>query len=250
MASKQKFYAVKIGRTPGIYFNWSDCKQQVDGFPDAKYRSFSSVTDACSYIEAPESPEDNIPQTLADAVQPKDIPNGPYAFVDGSFNEKTGVYGYGGFLDVNGRRYPVMGSGNESDLSTMRNVAGEIAGSMAAVKKAEELGLREITMLYDYRGIEEWATGGWKANNSATQAYKDFMNPSQRKVHVVFEKVAAHTGIEGNEMADVMAKTSVGIPLTKSQQKLFEQAMEMGVRDGISGIDVEVGQSSEMEMGS
>jgi ribonuclease HI len=132
----------------------------------------------------------------------------------------------------------------------MRNVAGEIAGSMAAVRKAEELGLREITMLYDYRGIEEWATGGWKTNNPATQAYKDFMNPSQRKVHVIFEKVAAHTGIEGNEMADVMAKNSVGIPLTKSQQKLFDQAMNIGTREGIPGVSVESANTEEPEMGS
>ena len=248
--AKQKFYAVKTGRTPGIYFNWSDCNQQVNGFSQAEYKSFGNVTDALSYIEGLESPQDSMPQTDKDAAPPKDVPDGPYAFVDGSFNEKTGTYGYGGFLDVNGRRYPVMGSGNEAELSAMRNVAGEIAGSMAAVRKAEELGLREITMLYDYRGIEEWATGGWKTNNPATQAYKDFMNPSQRKVHVIFEKVAAHTGIEGNEMADVMAKNSVGIPLTKSQQKLFDQAMNIGTREGIPGVSVESANTEEPEMGS
>ena len=245
--AKQKFYAVKTGRTPGIYFNWSDCKQQVDGFPDAKYKSFSSVTDACSYIEGPESPEDNMPQTLADAAAP-DVPSGPYAFVDGSFNENNGMYGYGGFLDVNGHRYPVMGSGSDPELSAMRNVAGEIAGSMAAVTKAEELGLRELTVLYDYKGIEEWATGGWKTNNPATKAYKEFMDPSNRKVDVVFEKVAAHTGIEGNEMADVMAKSAVGIPLTRSQQQLFERAMATGSREGILDIPEEVGVSDEQEL--
>ena len=120
-----------------------------------------------------------------------------------------------------------MGSGNDPELATMRNVIGEIDGSMAAVRKAEELGLTELTMFYDYRGIKEWATGGWKANKQATKEYRDFMNSSQRKVHVVFEKVDAHRGIEGNEMADVMAKKSVGKSLTKAQQKLFEKAIEM-----------------------
>ena len=244
---KPKFYAVKNGRTPGIYFNWNDCKQQVEGFPEAKYKSFSSVTDACSYIEAPESPEDSMPQTLADAATP-DVPFGPYAFVDGSFNENNGMYGYGGFLDVHGHRYPITGAGSEPELSAMRNVAGEIKGSMAAVMKAEELGIRELTILYDYRGIEEWATGGWKANNPATKAYKEFMDPSNRKVDIVFEKVAAHTGIEGNEMADVMAKSAVGIPLTKSQQRLFERAMATGSRDGILDIPEETGISGEQEL--
>ena len=119
---------------------------------------------------------------------------------------------------------------------------------MAAVSKAEELGVRELTILYDYMGIEQWATGKWKTNNPATQAYKDFMNPDHRKVDIKFEKVAAHTGIEGNEMADVMAKSAVGIPLTKSQQQLFERAMAAGSREGILEIPVEANISSEAEL--
>ena len=245
--AKQKFYAVKIGRTPGIYFNWTDCKQQVDGFPQAEYKSFGSVTDAYAFIEGSKNPQDDMPQPLADAAS-TDVPLGSYAFVDGSFNENNGLYGYGGFLDVHGRRYPIMGSGNDPELSAMRNVAGEIRGSMAAVLKAEELGIRELTILYDYMGIEQWATGGWKTNNPATQAYKEFMSPDNRKVDIRFEKVAAHTGIEGNEMADVMAKSSVGIPLTKSQQQLFERAMVAGSREGILDIPAEVNISSESEL--
>ena len=33
----KKYYAVKKGRTPGIYMTWDDCRKMVDGFPDAKY---------------------------------------------------------------------------------------------------------------------------------------------------------------------------------------------------------------------
>ena len=66
-----------------------------------------------------------MPQTLADAAA-TGVPSGAYAFVDGSFNENNGLYGYGGFLDVHGRRYPIIGSGNDPELSAMRNVAGEI----------------------------------------------------------------------------------------------------------------------------
>jgi hypothetical protein len=29
--SSPKFYAVKVGRTPGIYHSWEDCKAQTDG---------------------------------------------------------------------------------------------------------------------------------------------------------------------------------------------------------------------------
>jgi|ERR1035438_6489798 ribonuclease HI len=37
---KNKFYVVWIGRKPGIYSSWDDCKKQVDGFEGAKYKGF------------------------------------------------------------------------------------------------------------------------------------------------------------------------------------------------------------------
>jgi ribonuclease HI len=37
---KNKFYVVWIGRKPGIYSSWEDCKKQVDGFEGAKYKGF------------------------------------------------------------------------------------------------------------------------------------------------------------------------------------------------------------------
>lgn len=44
MASK--YYAVKKGKVPGIYFNWNDCKAMVDGYPGAVYKSFKTIEEA------------------------------------------------------------------------------------------------------------------------------------------------------------------------------------------------------------
>lgn len=63
------------------------------------------------------------------------MPDNDYAFVDGSFNIATGVYGYGGFLMHDGVRYELSGNGSDEEMASMRNVAGEILGSMAAIKK-------------------------------------------------------------------------------------------------------------------
>lgn len=37
-----KYYVVWEGYAPGIYDSWDECKQQIDGYPGAKYKSFSS----------------------------------------------------------------------------------------------------------------------------------------------------------------------------------------------------------------
>lgn len=46
-----KFYAVKNGRTPGVYRTWADAKKQVDGFSGAEYKSFENITDATDYLD-------------------------------------------------------------------------------------------------------------------------------------------------------------------------------------------------------
>ena len=37
----QKYYVVWEGREPGVYDNWDDAWEQVDGFPGARYKSFA-----------------------------------------------------------------------------------------------------------------------------------------------------------------------------------------------------------------
>ncbi|MFC5047838.1 viroplasmin family protein [Aquimarina hainanensis] len=39
---KEKFYVVWEGHRPGIYMTWDDCKAMINGYANAKYKSFES----------------------------------------------------------------------------------------------------------------------------------------------------------------------------------------------------------------
>ena len=43
---KPKFYVVWKGHRPGIYRTWKDAQEQIKGFKDAKYKSFSTLAEA------------------------------------------------------------------------------------------------------------------------------------------------------------------------------------------------------------
>jgi len=44
--AKKKYYAVQVGRIPGIYGTWDECKAQTEGVSGAKYKSFPSLEEA------------------------------------------------------------------------------------------------------------------------------------------------------------------------------------------------------------
>ncbi|MBR0087755.1 MAG: RNase H1/viroplasmin domain-containing protein [Lachnospiraceae bacterium] len=56
---KKKIYAVRKGRTTGLFADWETCKASVEGFPGAEYKSFPDEETALRYLagEAPASPE-------------------------------------------------------------------------------------------------------------------------------------------------------------------------------------------------
>ncbi|MGN0435580.1 MAG: viroplasmin family protein [Wujia sp.] len=210
-----KFYAVKVGLTPGIYKSWEECKAMVHGYPGAIYKSFPTEQEAKAFMgDITDSAErklteSNPTESKSEGYMP--VTDRPYAFVDGSYNSGTRVYGYGGFLVANDKKYIVTGSGSDEEMAGMRNVAGEVLGSMAAVKLAIELGLESLDIYYDYMGIEMWATGAWKRNKSGTIAYYEYMQSVKNIIKVNFIKVKGHSGVEGNEQADMLAKKAVNL---------------------------------------
>ena len=45
-----KHYCVRVGRVPGIYGTWAECKKQVDRFPRAEFKSFKCGHEASAYM--------------------------------------------------------------------------------------------------------------------------------------------------------------------------------------------------------
>ena len=48
-AKKETYYAVHVGRNPGVYTTWEECRAQIQGFSRAQYKKFNNADDANRY---------------------------------------------------------------------------------------------------------------------------------------------------------------------------------------------------------
>ena len=133
-----KFYAVKKGRKPGIYMSWDACKAQVMGFPNARYKGFKTKAEAEEFLN-PDANE--LMQIDEDTL---------VAYVDGSYDHSQKRFSYGMVLMHGGEERYFAYPYTDEELATMRNVAGEIKGSEAAMRFAKENGYKKLAIHYDY----------------------------------------------------------------------------------------------------
>lgn len=199
-----KYYAVKEGRQPGIYTTWSECKQQVYKYPGAVYKAFEDDEQAAeSFLQAEARQAPQINSKL------------PFAYIDGSFSKNQNLYSWGGYIDDGGQITILQGTGNNPEYLPERNIAGELIGALQVLFTAHRQKIREINLFFDYAGIENYITGEWQAKTALAQYYLSMFELLRDDVTIHFVKVAGHTGIEGNELADYLAKEAAGAQLRK-----------------------------------
>ena len=204
-AMPKKVYAVRKGRTTGIFMSWDDCKAQVDGFAGAEYKSFADPADAMAYLGLTDGP--------AEGKEDK-LPEGVRAYVDGSYDASSGRFSCGVVIvetdaDGNTETEEFNAAFDDDDAAKQRNVAGEIMGSKLAIEHCMANGIKNVDIYHDYEGIGKWADGLWKAKNPLTQKYSQYVAKARTRMDITFVKVKAHAGNKYNELADKLAKDAL-----------------------------------------
>lgn len=217
--AKKKYYAVKIGKRPGVYFTWAECEDQIKGVSGAVYEGFPDLESAQKFIE-----EDEI--VIQDKYTHATITNEDVksaisvlkdgeviAFVDGSYLDLEKKAGFGAIivdnLGVETTLYRAYSEKNCPSLLDLRNFAAELQGAMEVIKWAVSYGKKSIKLYYDYEGIEKFANGEWTAKNAFAKEYVSFIDDARNSIDLKFVKVPAHSGIEYNERVDAIAKQSL-----------------------------------------
>lgn len=238
----KKYYAVKIGRTPGIYSTWDECKYQVDKFPGAIYKSFKTLeeakcfagvksedivgksiektgkTDIKNKVESKKQNSELKPiRSTANVkyfekyIEPNEIKDNfdMVAFVDGSYDNVSKIYGSGiAVIDFNNdsvREYKKAGV----DKWDQWNIVGEIEASKYAINLAKNKNLKKLCIYHDLKNIALWASGSWQAKNEYTQDYVRYVEEYSKELEITFIKVKGHSSNRYNDIADRLAREAI-----------------------------------------
>ncbi|HHW89813.1 MAG TPA: reverse transcriptase-like protein [Clostridiales bacterium] len=197
-----KFYAVKRGRKTGIFTSWEECKNSIDGYKNAVFKSFNTHDEAEAFLNDEDIYEKNLKKDLDDGFT--------VIYTDGSFDEKSQYYGYGAIIfGKDEKEIKICDCGNDPDYIKERNIAGEVFGVISALIKCIELEKYKIKIFYDYEGIGKWAKGEWKANSKSAQLLSKTIKQFNKLLDITFVKVAGHSNNKHNEEADALAKKAL-----------------------------------------
>jgi ribonuclease HI len=225
MAKKNKYYAVAVGKIPGIYTQWfgnNGAEVQVRGVASAVFKGFADLSEAKAFLAAPpkkwhKTPSANkstardTPDQAAKTCQSRIDETGKIViYTDGSALGNPGPGGYGVVI-ANGGKNRELSKGFRLTTNNRMELMACIEG-LKAIKTASAIVLYSDSK-YVINGITKGWAKKWRANNWMRTSKDPAINSDLwgilldlcTKHTVTFCWVKGHAGIAGNERCDILA---------------------------------------------
>ena len=235
----KKYYAVRKGRTTGVFTDWAGCKESVDGFQGARYKGFPSREEAEAWLlgDDPKSAGKDRPMK---SVRARDIgvgtsgslaslfgsaapaasisPSRRLVYTDGScLKNPAGPGGWAVCIvdETASRDYRTLSGGAPSTTNNRMEMTAVIE-ALRAIPAGESLTIVTDSQ-YVKNGITKWIFSwkkrGWKKADGQEVLNRDLwieMDRLMQTHRVDFQWVKGHAGNQFNEICDMLAKSEAG----------------------------------------
>lgn len=157
MSQNKKYYVVWAGLDTGVFDSWEECKLQTENFPGARYKSFSSKTEAIEAYRG--NPEDYMGLFRGIAARKPKISNydaipeiipGSIA-VDAACSRNPGPVEYRGVDISTGAEFFHVGP-----LADGTNNIGEFLAIVHALAWLDKINRPDIAIYSDSRTAQAW----------------------------------------------------------------------------------------------
>lgn len=226
-----KIYAVRVGRACGIFTTWAECKKQVDGFPNARYKGFTDISEALSWLNGGErtrkaktegtvrtsrfshsSPSRPTPVTtsaIPDSAQDYVI------YTDGScLRNPDGPGGWAAVVtEVATGKVTELHEGTPSTTNNRMELSAAIAAMSfpnAPAKIAIYTDSQYLKNGFTKGWLAGWKRRGWKKADGSPVLNQDLwrkLDELYQRHRITFHWVKGHVGVAQNERCDQLAKS-------------------------------------------
>jgi len=231
MAAK-KYYAIAVGRKPGIYGDWPTAQAQVQGYPGAKFKGFATRAEAQGWLDHPPATTPGAGKRRSSTAAPAKGDTSPQEgevtiYTDGGARYNPGPGGYGVVQIYQGDRQELSGGYRLTTNNRM-----ELMGCIVALR---ELQPRDTAVTlysdssYVVNGISKGWAKNWRKNGWIKSDKQPAINPDLwaelldlvEGLDITFKWVKGHAGHPLNERCDALAVAAArqdGLPVDPGYQ--------------------------------
>ncbi len=218
--AKKKFYAVAVGRSCGIFMDWTTAEKQVKGFAGAKFKSFPTEKEARVWLEDPVYTKTTSQSTSSGkkVAKPASLatadPEKIVVYTDGGSINNPGPGGYGVVIVQDGEIRQLSGGFRHTTNNRMEMMAAIVALTelQGQVKQIDLYSDSSYLVNGMRKGwVTKWQSRGWKKSDGGVVLNIDLWRQLlelTETVSVRFNWVKGHAGNEGNERCDQLAVAS------------------------------------------
>jgi len=218
------FYAVRVGKKPGIYNSWDCCKAVVTGFPNAKFKRFDTKEQAEIFLQE-ESNSDSLPSKEHHQSQPlpacrrhnfisrENFPSSPVVYAgscyieNGSGNVMAGIGVYWAPSHPYNLRESVgVVKPTSQRIQLMAAMKALQIASLMEISSVELRTCSEHTINSVAEFLQEWQDRGWKS--SGTNISEEMLSIADycKNISITWAYVSPDERCFGIEEAERLAK--------------------------------------------
>lgn len=142
----EKVYAVRKGKQPGLYFSWIECKEQIEGYSGAEFKSFEDLYEANEFLKGNKG---NIDLAKKYKLYEQNW-NSAVAFVGGSYDTNENICAYGVLLIYQGEVIELCG---KVKIAAGESMQGDIIGIRAAMNYCIKNKIPNLIVIHKNTGV-------------------------------------------------------------------------------------------------
>lgn len=191
------FYAVKIGRRPGIYKTLTLTQEQVLNYPNSDYRKFFSFDEALSYL---------VPKERQGITHSFEDEQGWHFYIDGSYSHQMGNASYG--ITIHHPKGVLFDGGLVYDPVYSKSSQGtEFFACMRAIELAFVNKCKSIYIYYDNEETGRIVRGQKDYMSGSEKLLLSIVNTAKQTMNIQFIKIKGHSFVQPHNQADEVANS-------------------------------------------